>query len=149
MRVMLGLAMPLLVACGGLETSFRQNTSDVTAMVGAGTMDLSEEALVWDDAKVLVALSQTLVVTNVSPEDVLHVRSAIIINDSLDAFYTDEEANEDVKLNPDGTRELIIVCKLQELEVSEAALRIESNDPDMTIFELPLTCNPTEADSGG
>jgi len=142
-----GAMLALLCALGcGEEVGFTKH-SDPDPVKGEGRMQLSTESLHWQDMAVGVARSIGIVVTSVG-EHTLQIRSGVVTQDPAEAYYTDEAANEGIDLDNGDSREFLVVCHLQVPEEAAGVFRLESNDVDRPVLDIPLLCTPIDEDTG-
>jgi hypothetical protein len=130
----------LLAGCGG-DVGFGSNT-DNTVITGEAHMELSAEELVYEDLEVGKARSETLLVTSTS-DHTLKIDSAKVMGPDAARFFLQEDEHVDVEVfQGQDPHEITIVCNLTELEPVEAYLRLDTNDADIPVRDIPLLGYP-------
>jgi hypothetical protein len=131
-----------LTACsGGGDFGFNQNGDPITDPDGSAAMELSATEFHFEDVMVRQAQSETLVVT--STGDIpLEIEEGIITGTDRDEFYTDEQKNAGVVVDPGETQEIVIVIDAHESRTVEATFHLNTNASPQPTVDLPLTGTP-------
>ena len=126
-----------LLACQ-TDTSFNNNTTDVTDVAGTGNMELSETEMTWTEMTVGNAASQTLFINSVGELNLVLYEARLIATGN-GAFYIEE--TEDKVIAPGSAYELIIVANVDNDNLREGTLRLKTNDLDNQEVLIPLTAS--------
>lgn len=134
------LLMALLAACQ-TDTSFNNNTEDVTDVQGKGDMELSAFELTWENMDLGQAESQTLLIKSIGELNLV-LYEARIISTGNGAFYIEE--TEDKVIAPGTTYELVVVANVDNDNLREGTLRLKTNDLDYSEVLIPLLGSTSE-----
>jgi hypothetical protein len=115
-------------------------------VVLVGRADLSVDRIDLVDAAFDVPLVGSVTLSNVGDHP-LTLRSAVI-RDGAGVIVTDEATNLNRRLEDGDSYDILVVCRYRELPMLpvQAALIVQTNDPQSALVELAVTCTPAPAD---
>jgi len=114
-----------------------------------GQAEVSPDRLDLTGAGTAQPVVGTVVVHNAGERE-LRMHSAVIDGSRL-TLATDETANANRRIEPDGSFDILVTCRFRELpaDPAEGALVIATNDPEAARIEVPITCTPAGGDDDG
>lgn len=135
-------ALTALSACSSGEQGFGNTSQNSNTDQGNGSMEISPTKLViedvnWEDG---VAGSGTLTVTSTG-DGTLRLYDVALSNTGDGALYM-VPVDEDINLATGVSREFVINSTLTEFEKVEGSLRIQSNDGEQQLVEVPIEALP-------
>lgn len=138
----LTFAVPLLAltACDS-DLGFSNTPDHQVGLEGEGVMEISVDELVFSGVSVGSARSEVLRITSVG-DGALRIDSVTLPEAAEGTFYLDEDAYVELSLDPERSKEVVVVCHLTEAVETEGVLRIDSNDRETPVVEVPLVCTP-------
>lgn len=144
------LATLLLVSgCSGGDTNFQRKNQDPATQAGTGVADIYPSSLVFEDLSPTIAHSEFVKITNAGEEE-LQVYEIDVIDSGGGVFVVEDIAA--FELNPEASREFVVVATLPDEASATGILRIKTSDQDALNFELPLEAHSGEvvdtADTG-
>ena len=125
--------LPLIFACGG-EQTFSSSDPAPNTQNGKGAFSIEPTEIVWTelDWENSIGQSEVYVVGNVGDASMVISRINLSNAGALDSgntFYVEEE-EDDITLAAGATREFTIVATLNEFNMAEGELRIQTSDDD-------------------
>lgn len=136
-------ALFALSACASGEQGFGNTEQNSNVDEGNGTLEVSPTELViedvlWEDG---VAGSGTITVTSVG-DGTLRLYDVALSDTGGGALYM-VPVDEDINLATGVSRDFVINATLTEYAKVEGSLRIQSNDGEQQLIEVPITALPT------
>ena len=133
----------LLVACSGPDTQFQANPDDPAEKVNLGNAEVDPLELQFHDLEVGERQVLPVIVENVG-ETLVTIDYGRVVDGTPGVFTTDEDANDDVDLEPGESWELLVVAELAEPEDATGVFRVVTNDEDTPVVDVPLMAYPVE-----
>ena len=133
----------LLGACTGTgqpdDVTIRPDTDPEPVYVGV--VVVTPTSLVIADAPVGQRTSGAVTVRNTGQFD-LTLNEATLPEDANDALETDTETNSGRLLKEGESYDVLVVCIPPDTAELTGTLRIETDDADNPIIDVPVTCRP-------
>lgn len=139
------MLLVLALACDPGDTNFSNVNSDVNESSGVSAMTLSHEDITFSDMKPDLAYSLTLTIGSEGESNLL-IYDVLIVEDDDGVFYLSAANSEDPsdELAPGSSADYTFTASLPEdVPLSEARVRIKTNDPDWLDFYLPMSASLT------
>jgi len=141
-----------LLACGGGEQGFGNNEQNTNVDEGTGGMEISPAALVIEDVDYEQQISGSGVFTISSiGEGTLRLYDVALSSTGGGVLYMTPN-DDDINLAAGASRDFTVVATLTEYGKVSGAVRIQSNDGDQQLVEVPVTVYPVgweEPDDSG
>ncbi len=146
-----------LLACSGGEQGFGNTDQNTNVDEGTGTMEVSPAALVIEDVDYEQQVSSSGVITVTSTgEGTLRLYDVALSSTGGGVLYM-QPNDDDINLASGVSRDFTVVATLTEYGKVTGAARIQSNDGEQQLVEVPITVYPVgweepedsgDADSG-
>lgn len=147
------LGLALAAGCGGAEQGFNNDTTRSNEDAGDGVLEIDVETLIIDEVPWENGVSTSGSFTVTSAGDGVLTLYGVELADSGGGVLYMEPYDNTINLSPGTPREFIVVATLTENTRVMGAVRIQSNDGEQQLVELPVDVRPVgwepPADTGG
>lgn len=136
------VATVALLACSGGEQGFGNTDQNSNVDEGAATMEFSPAALVIEDVDFEQQISSAGVITVTSTgEGTLRLYDVALSSTGGGVLYM-QPNDDDINLATGVSRDFTVVATLNSYGKVTGAARIQSNDGEQQLVEIPITVTP-------